>query len=58
VEFDGARITVLEVDGYRLERLRVEKLNGAVNSTLSNGNGNGNGHHAENLARVGGGEGK
>ncbi len=32
VEFDGARITVLEVDGYRLERLRIEKLNGGVYS--------------------------
>jgi CBS domain containing-hemolysin-like protein len=58
VEFDGARITVLEVDGYRLERLRIEKLNGAANAHATNGNGNGNGNHAENLARVGGGEGK
>jgi CBS domain containing-hemolysin-like protein len=58
VDFDGARITVLEVDGYRLERLRVEKLNGPDDSLFANGNGNGNGHSSENLARVGGGEGK
>jgi CBS domain containing-hemolysin-like protein len=58
VEFDGALITVLKVDGYRLERLRIEKLNGKSGSLLSNGNGNGNGHQSENLARVGGSEGK
>ncbi len=57
VEFDGARITVLEVDGYRLERLRIEKLNGGVYSN-GNGNGNGNGQQTESFARVGGGEGK
>jgi magnesium and cobalt exporter, CNNM family len=58
LEFDGARITVLEVDGYRLERLRIEKLNGAAGGPAGNGNGNGNGHHAESLARVGSDEGK
>jgi CBS domain containing-hemolysin-like protein len=54
VEFDGTLITVLKVDGYRLERLRIEKLNGKSGSLL--GNDNGNGHQSENLARVGGGE--
>ena len=39
VEYDGAQITVLEIDGYRLAHLRVEKLDGRGHGPLGNGNG-------------------
>lgn len=39
VAFAGAQITVLEVDGYRLERLRIEKVNGKGAAGLGNSNG-------------------
>lgn len=47
LDFGGAHITVLEVDGNRLERLRVEKV------IRPNGNGNG---HADGNGRAGAGE--
>lgn len=53
LDYDGARITVLEVDGHRLERLRIEKLNGRALPSLPNGNGG----YADGLARAAG-EGK
>lgn len=57
LEYDGAQLTVLEIDGHRLERLRIEKLPGKSHGIF--GNGNGNGPQAESLVRApGGAEGK
>jgi CBS domain containing-hemolysin-like protein len=41
VEFEGAQITVLEIDGFRLERVRIEKLNGKAHGAFANGNDDG-----------------
>ncbi len=55
LEYDGAQLTVLEIDGHRLERLRIEKLPGKSHGIFGNGNGNGGGHQTESLVRASGG---